>query len=415
MSSELVRPSTAQAREASVELVIAGRSGPAFLLDREIENVLGRSPDALVVLPDRLASRAHAALRYDQAADAWELRDLGSRNGTWLDGSRITTAAVKDGAVIRVGTSELVFHLVAPASAAARPAFDGVRVVRCGPVGQFEGVALKRSTGAADGMRWPLLLYQAGVRLLAARSVRDVIGTSLELAAEHCGAASFGWFRTTADRLEPVCVVPPGCGLMELVANEPVRRAIDDGQAVWLHASAEGAQPRAAAHEIVCIPITERHRGDAVLAAAAPVGSLRDTDFDFLVALASLASAACGGRVDSALLAGGDVLDDDGSSLHTVPLDPLHHTPEGTLSLSAEAAAELLSREPRSPEEGGSTLGRCVAGAATLRLDDWQRALVIEALRRVGGSVPNAAAELGVSRATLYRKLEAFGLTRGGQ
>jgi Nif-specific regulatory protein len=38
--------------------------------------------------------------------------------------------------------------------------------------------------------------------------------------------------------------------------------------------------------------------------------------------------------------------------------------------------------------------------------------LVIEALRRTGGSVPNAAAELGISRATLYRKLEQYGLAR---
>jgi transcriptional regulator of acetoin/glycerol metabolism len=29
--------------------------------------------------------------------------------------------------------------------------------------------------------------------------------------------------------------------------------------------------------------------------------------------------------------------------------------------------------------------------------------------------VPNAANELGISRATLYRKLEAFGLTRAAE
>jgi Nif-specific regulatory protein len=53
-----------------------------------------------------------------------------------------------------------------------------------------------------------------------------------------------------------------------------------------------------------------------------------------------------------------------------------------------------------------------VAETGTLKLEDWQRILVIEALRRTGGSVPNAAAELGISRATLYRKLELYGLTR---
>ena len=57
-------------------------------------------------------------------------------------------------------------------------------------------------------------------------------------------------------------------------------------------------------------------------------------------------------------------------------------------------------------------IGSFVAETATLKLGDWQRALVIEALRRTGGSVPNAAAELGISRATLCRKLESYGLTK---
>ena len=208
--------------------------------------------------------------------------------------------------------------------------------------------------------------------------------------------------------------MPPGCGLMELVARNSVRRLIDDGQAVWLQTAADDGHATAVAHEIVCIPMTQRQRGDAVLAAAAPVGSLREADFDFLVALASLASAACAGRADTGLHAGGDLLEDDASSLHTLPLDPLVETPEGTLSLTAAAAAELLAREPRG-SAADEQAGICVAGAKTLRLEDWQRVLVIEALRRAGGSVPNAAAELGISRATLYRKLEAYGVTRSSE
>lgn len=405
--SESSLPTSATAsdlRDAAVELLIAGRSGPSFLLDRAADNMLGRSTEALVVLPDRLASRLHAALRYDAAADEWQLRDLASRNGTWLDGVRITSAAVGDGSVIRVGTSELVFRLVAAAEGPPRSA-DGLQIVRSGPVGQLEGQALKRSAATHDGVRWPLLLYQAGIRLLSARGIRDVIGTTLELAAEHSGAASFGWFHHASDRFEPVCVVPPGCGLLELLTHDPVRRLIDKGQAVWFQASFSDVPATTAWHEIACIPLLERQRGEAVLAAAAPAGVLRDADFDFLVALASLASAACAGRLEADQVAA-EVLD-DGSSLHTVPLD----APERTLALTAEAAAELLASEPRSPA-AEELAGFRVGEAGSLKLADWQRALVIEALRRSGGSVPNAAAELGISRATLYRKLEAYGLTR---
>ncbi len=408
MSSVPAPASADHAPPAAIELLIAGRAGPSFLLDPAGENVLGRSAEALVVLPDRLASRMHAAVRYDAATGDWTLHDLGSRNGTWLEGSRIATVALADGAVIRVGTSELVFRRVVPREPVTGHA--DVRVLRQGPVGHFEGLAFRRSSAvSAEGARWPMLLYQAGIRLLSARSVREVIGTALELAAEHSGASSFGWFHVRSGGLEPVCVVPPGCGLADRITAAAARH-IADGQSVWLHAAADAGHPAAASQELVCVPITERQRDDACLAAAAPSGALREADFDFLVALSSLVSAACAGRIDAAA-ATADALDDP-ASLHTVPLEPDRDAQDGTLALSAEQAAEALAREPQAT--AGGCPAPCVADAATLRLDDWQRALVIEALRRSGGSVPNAAAELGISRATLYRKLEAYGLTRGG-
>lgn len=48
----------------------------------------------------------------------------------------------------------------------------------------------------------------------------------------------------------------------------------------------------------------------------------------------------------------------------------------------------------------------------TLRIDHWERKLIIEALQRTDGSVPQAATLLGLSRATLYRKIEDYGLKR---
>ncbi|MEI7782605.1 MAG: FHA domain-containing protein, partial [Planctomycetota bacterium] len=58
---------------AALELRIAGRAGPTFVLDASRENTLGRAQDAAIVLADRLASRAHAAVRFE--AGRWVLRD----------------------------------------------------------------------------------------------------------------------------------------------------------------------------------------------------------------------------------------------------------------------------------------------------------------------------------------------------
>jgi transcriptional regulator with GAF, ATPase, and Fis domain len=48
----------------------------------------------------------------------------------------------------------------------------------------------------------------------------------------------------------------------------------------------------------------------------------------------------------------------------------------------------------------------------SLRIDFWERKLIAEALERTGGSVPEAAKLLGIGRATLYRKLDEYGIKR---
>lgn len=48
----------------------------------------------------------------------------------------------------------------------------------------------------------------------------------------------------------------------------------------------------------------------------------------------------------------------------------------------------------------------------TLNIEQWEQRLIQEALRRTKANIPEAADLLGISRATLYRKLETFGLNK---
>ncbi len=48
----------------------------------------------------------------------------------------------------------------------------------------------------------------------------------------------------------------------------------------------------------------------------------------------------------------------------------------------------------------------------SLRIDAWERRLIGEALKRTSGGVPEAAKLLGLSRATLYRKIDEYGIQR---
>lgn len=386
--------STTVRLEAALILRIGRRNGPNFVLDPRRENTLGRSADAGIVIPDRLASRGHAVIERDSQDGRWQVRDLGSRNGTWVDGRRVDEATLEPGMTLRIGTTELVFRTF------SRRSTDSwldrsEQIVRCGPVGEVEGHAFQRvGTGGSDDNRRGMLLYQMSIQLLASRSIDDVIAAAVELAVEQTGADAVGWFDVSRTaKLEPVLVVPAEGDLAMQVNDSACHQLSQDGQAVWIAKAAAATQPDAA-FDLACVPVLDEERPWAAICATASRGSLRDSDFDFLVALASLASAACAGHRTEAAAAQPTI----GLSLATI--DTIDATPEQFRSMAASAGT--LPEPLRASELLGDSL----------RLDDWQRLLVQEALRRAEGRVPDAAEALGISRATLYRKLEQYGLSR---
>jgi two-component system cell cycle response regulator len=70
---------------------------------------LGRSPQATILLHDTHVSRLHLAIAFDPEAGAYRLRDLGSSNGTLLNGKRISEATLKESDKIIIGTTMLRF------------------------------------------------------------------------------------------------------------------------------------------------------------------------------------------------------------------------------------------------------------------------------------------------------------------
>jgi serine phosphatase RsbU (regulator of sigma subunit) len=83
------------------------RRGASFTLDGSAQ-VIGRSPDNAIALDDNHASRAHAAI---QLVDGrYEVSDLGSSNGTFVNGEKIAgSRALSPGDTILVGHTTLVF------------------------------------------------------------------------------------------------------------------------------------------------------------------------------------------------------------------------------------------------------------------------------------------------------------------
>jgi hypothetical protein len=71
-------------------------------------NVVGRGQDADLRLADTGVSRRHIEIRFDGQSAV--LHDLGSTNGTIINGHRVQSWQLADGDVIRVGHSVLVYR-----------------------------------------------------------------------------------------------------------------------------------------------------------------------------------------------------------------------------------------------------------------------------------------------------------------
>lgn len=77
------------------------------------DHLIGREPGAGLRVGDGSVSWRHAALRW--AGRVWELHDLGSRNGTFVDGKRVEVGArlvLRLGAELRFGEAPEIWRLV---------------------------------------------------------------------------------------------------------------------------------------------------------------------------------------------------------------------------------------------------------------------------------------------------------------
>jgi pSer/pThr/pTyr-binding forkhead associated (FHA) protein len=74
------------------------------------ELVLGRDNDCSAVLADASVSRRHARIR--RRGDEFLLEDLGSRNGTHVDGVPILSCLLHDGDAIQLGQNLFYFERI---------------------------------------------------------------------------------------------------------------------------------------------------------------------------------------------------------------------------------------------------------------------------------------------------------------
>ncbi len=111
-----VESSTAQGRVAWRGVVdVEGKRHPLTAS----RTVIGRGSDADITISDAGTSRKHVEILWD--GERAMMRDLGSTNGTKVNGQKLREAALPTDTTITIGRTDLVFRIV-PVAAPSRPA-----------------------------------------------------------------------------------------------------------------------------------------------------------------------------------------------------------------------------------------------------------------------------------------------------
>lgn len=126
----------------SLNVVAGPQTGRSFTFDQHDTFMIGRSEDAQFCLPqDRFFSRHHCILEI--APPQAFLRDLGSTNGTFVNGLRVETAHLKSGDRIQggetvlevevsTGQPEVGFGVTSPDPGSTHPSLVIVSCLNCG-------------------------------------------------------------------------------------------------------------------------------------------------------------------------------------------------------------------------------------------------------------------------------------------
>src|SRR5947209_3709910 len=103
ISGQIAEPLSVPNATYALRFISGKYQGGEFPLRMDREIIVGRSSELDMVLVEDMVSRKHAKI--SATADQIIIQDLGSTNGTFVNGEKIKKAPLKEGDRILIGTS----------------------------------------------------------------------------------------------------------------------------------------------------------------------------------------------------------------------------------------------------------------------------------------------------------------------
>jgi hypothetical protein len=170
MENQAPKMSQGQSRQLALRFISGKYQGGEFPLGDAKEIVVGRSSDLDMVLVEDMVSRRHARIACSDHQIVIE--DLGSTNGTFVNGEKIKRATLKEGDRVLIGTSILKVVSTDPAAPPVPRRHDEM------PSGGRNAGGAKTMSGAIDEIPLPDLLQLFGSSkksgVLVVRSDEDI-------------------------------------------------------------------------------------------------------------------------------------------------------------------------------------------------------------------------------------------------
>jgi transcriptional regulator with PAS, ATPase and Fis domain len=388
--------------------------------------VIGRGDACALAIDDERLSREHAEARFDK--NGWHVRDLGSRNGTFVDGVRVEPErAAEAGSVVRIGRSLLLLC----ADVRAWDGWTAKDVVRTGAVVGPSTRALldvvARTAVAGD----PLLVTgeTGSGKELVARAYHDASGRRGPFVPVNCAAipegvaervlfgARKGAFSGATDADGLVQSADGGTlfldelGELDLAVQAKLLRVLETREVVPLGGTAArriDLRVCAATHRDLRREVAAgRFREDLFFRIGQPSVRLlplrqRREEIPFFVRLAIH-------QRDAALQPHARLV--EACMLRRWPGNVRELLAElRAAALAAQAAESDVVRVEHLPPDAGMPFGGEDVDAPTPAPKALDRETIAAALQAAGGNVSAAARALGLHRTQLYRLLDRHGL-----